>query len=83
MAAFVVGQLLWFDVSLQAALTVSFGWAIVMLSVVVLLGYTGQLSLGQFAFVGLGAMSMVVARIPSDLGREPRTGDVVPGLPMI
>ena len=66
MAAFVVGQLLWFDISLQAALTVSFGWAIVMLSVVVLLGYTGQLSLAQFALAGIA--SLVAARLVGERG---------------
>ena len=66
MAAFVAGQLLWFDISLQAALTVSFGWAIVMLSVVVLLGYTGQLSLAQFALAGIA--SLVAARLVGERG---------------
>jgi ABC-type branched-subunit amino acid transport system ATPase component/ABC-type branched-subunit amino acid transport system permease subunit len=65
-AAFVLGQVLWFDVSLQAALTVSFGWAIVMLSVVVLLGYTGQLSLAQFALAGIA--SLVAARLVGERG---------------
>ena len=63
---FLLAQLYWFDVPLQAALTVSFGWAIVMLSVVVLLGYTGQLSLAQFALAGIA--SLVAARLVGERG---------------
>jgi len=37
------------------AITVSLGVAIVLLSIVVLTGYAGQLSLGQFALAGFGA----------------------------
>ena len=37
------------------ALTVSLGVAIVLLSIVVVTGYAGQLSLGQFAMAGFGA----------------------------
>lgn len=37
------------------AITVSLGVAIVLLSIVVLTGYAGQLSLAQFAFAGFGA----------------------------
>ncbi len=37
------------------ALTVTLGVAIVLLSIVVLTGYAGQLSLAQFAFAGFGA----------------------------
>ena len=65
-AAFVLGQVLWWGVPLQAALAVSFGWAIVMLSVVVLLGYTGQLSLAQFAFAGIAAL--FAARLVGERG---------------
>lgn len=38
-----------------AAVTVTVSYAIVMLSVVVLTGYAGQLSLAQFALAGIGA----------------------------
>ncbi|MET7770896.1 branched-chain amino acid ABC transporter permease/ATP-binding protein [Nocardia sp. NPDC005366] len=38
------------------ALTANLAWAIIMLSVVVLVGYTGQLSLGQLAFSGVAAL---------------------------
>ena len=38
-----------------AAITMTFGYAIILLSVVVLTGYTGQLSLAQFAMAGFGA----------------------------
>jgi sulfate-transporting ATPase len=54
----------WFETSLVAALTISFAWAIVMLSVVLLLGYTGQLSLAQFALAGLAAL--ICARIVAE-----------------
>ena len=37
------------------AMTVTLACAVVLLSVVVLTGYTGQLSLGQFAIAGMGA----------------------------
>src|SRR4051794_6162626 len=63
---FALAQIFWFDIPLQAALTVSFGWAIVMLSVVVLLGYTGQLSLAQFALAGIA--SLVAARLVGERG---------------
>jgi sulfate-transporting ATPase len=64
--AFLLAQVFWFGVDLQAALAVSFGWAIVMLSVVVLLGYTGQLSLAQFALAGIA--SLLAARLVGDRG---------------
>lgn len=47
--------------SLDQAITVSFGWATIMLSVVVLLGFTGQLSFEQVAMAGLAAL--VAARL--------------------
>jgi sulfate-transporting ATPase len=43
-------QTKWID-----AITVSLGVAIVLLSIVLLTGYAGQLSLAQFAFAGFGA----------------------------
>lgn len=43
-------QTKWID-----AITVSLGVSIVLLSIVVLTGYAGQLSLGQFALAGFGA----------------------------
>ncbi len=43
-------QAKWID-----AITVSLGVAIVLLSIVLLTGYAGQLSLAQFAFAGFGA----------------------------
>ena len=44
-----------FSADLLNALTTTFGWAIVILSLVVLLGYTGQLSLAQAVLAGVGA----------------------------
>ena len=64
--AFVLAQVFWFDTALVDALTISFGWAIVMLSVVLLLGYTGQLSLAQFALAGLAAL--ISARLVAERG---------------
>ena len=66
MTAFVLAQVFWFDTALVDALTISFGWAIVMLSVVLLLGYTGQLSLAQFALAGLAAL--ISARLVAERG---------------
>jgi sulfate-transporting ATPase len=37
------------------AITVTLGTSLVLLSIVVLTGYTGQISLAQFAFAGMGA----------------------------
>ena len=51
----VVFLLLTKDTKWIDAITVSLGVAIVLLSIVVLTGYAGQLSLGQFALAGFGA----------------------------
>ena len=51
-----VGLLTFFSTGWTNALTANLGWAIVMLSLVVLVGYTGQLSLGQLAFSGVAAL---------------------------
>ncbi len=51
----IVFLLLTRDTKWVDALTVSLGVAIVLLSIVVLTGYAGQLSLAQFAFAGFGA----------------------------
>jgi ABC-type branched-subunit amino acid transport system ATPase component/branched-subunit amino acid ABC-type transport system permease component len=56
LAAVGAGLLTFFSVGWTNALTANLGWAIVMLSVVVLVGYTGQLSLGQLAFSGVAAL---------------------------
>lgn len=45
-----------FSADLNAALIVTFGWALLLLSVTVLLGYAGQLSLAQFAVGGVAAL---------------------------
>ena len=45
-----------FSENLVVAIGISLSWAIVLLSVVVLLGYTGQLSLAQFALGGIAAL---------------------------
>jgi ABC-type branched-subunit amino acid transport system ATPase component/ABC-type branched-subunit amino acid transport system permease subunit len=42
-------------------------YAMVALSITPLAGWAGQLSLGQFAFVGLGALTMVLLRSGSDI----------------
>ena len=42
-------------------------YALVALSITPLAGWAGQLSLGQFAFVGLGALTMVVLRAGLDI----------------
>ena len=50
------GLVTFFSTGWTNALTANLGWAIVMLSVVVLVGYTGQLSLGQLALSGVAAL---------------------------
>ena len=42
-------------------------YALIALSITPLAGWAGQLSLGQFAFVGLGALTMVVLRAGLDI----------------
>ena len=42
-------------------------YALIALSITPLAGWSGQLSLGQFAFVGLGALTMVVLRSGHDI----------------
>ncbi|MFF2059886.1 ABC transporter permease subunit [Rhodococcus qingshengii] len=49
-----------------SALTVTLGFAIICLSVVLLTGYAGQLSLAQYPIAGFGAL--VAARLTSDRG---------------
>jgi ABC-type branched-subunit amino acid transport system ATPase component/ABC-type branched-subunit amino acid transport system permease subunit len=63
LAGFAVALLLALVVSNATALTLSFmaGVTIVGLSVAVLTGLTGQLSLGQFALAGIGATASTVA----------------------
>ncbi len=51
----IVFLLLTKDTKWLDAITVSLGVAIVLLSIVLLTGYAGQLSLAQFAFAGFGA----------------------------
>ncbi len=54
--------LVWFaPPDLLGPLTIWLGWSLVALSLVVLLGYTGQLSLAQFAIAGVGAL--IAARL--------------------
>jgi sulfate-transporting ATPase len=45
-----------FNLEWQVAFTLSIAYAVVLLSVVVLTGYAGQISLGQFAVAGMGAL---------------------------
>ena len=74
------------------ALTVSLGVAIVLLSIVLLTGYAGQLSLAQFAFAGFGAYVagrlVAVYDIPFLLGLVAGVAAAVPlgvifGLPAV
>lgn len=53
----------WGSPDLLSGLTISLGWAVVILSIVVLLGYTGQLSLAQYTIGGIGAL--VAAQLSS------------------
>ena len=74
------------------ALTVSWGVAIVLLSIVVLTGYTGQLSLAQYSIAGFGAYVagrlVAVFHIPFLLGLMAGVAAAVPlgiifGLPAV
>ena len=74
------------------ALTVSWGVAIVLLSIVVLTGYTGQLSLAQYSIAGFGAYVagrlVAVFHIPFLLGLVAGVAAAVPlgiifGLPAV
>ncbi len=47
---------LWVSDGTTTSLTIMVIWGMVALSLVVLTGWSGQISLGQFAFVGVGAM---------------------------
>jgi sulfate-transporting ATPase len=49
----------WFPLDFVDALTITLAWALILLSVVVLLGYAGQLSLAQFALGGVAAFLAV------------------------
>jgi sulfate-transporting ATPase len=49
--------LIWvFSVNLQAAIIQTAGWALIVLSIVVLTGFSGQLSLAQVALAGIAAL---------------------------
>jgi sulfate-transporting ATPase len=58
---FVVLTYVVFPVSLVNALSVSLAWAVILLSLVVVLGYTGQLNLAPLAWGGVGAL--ITARL--------------------
>jgi branched-subunit amino acid ABC-type transport system permease component len=64
----VLGVLIYFvfPTSLAIGISITLSWGIVLLSIVVLLGYTGQLSLAQFALGGIAAL--VAGRLVYDLG---------------
>jgi sulfate-transporting ATPase len=65
-AVVVFGYLLTvFPIRLVDALIISMAWATLMLSVVVLLGYTSQLSFEQMAMAGLA--TLIAARLVADL----------------
>lgn len=51
-----------FSTSVTGQLGIALAYALIMLSLVVLTGYGGDVSLGQMTFVGFGAL--VVARVP-------------------
>jgi sulfate-transporting ATPase len=59
--AFVLLTCLVFPASLVSAVSVSLAWALILLSLVVVLGYTGQLNLAPLAWGGVGAL--IAARL--------------------
>jgi sulfate-transporting ATPase len=60
------GILLLFNNIFLAALTATFGWSLIVLSVVILIGYTGQLSLAQATLAGMGGL--IAAKSAADVG---------------
>ncbi|GGJ35586.1 branched-chain amino acid ABC transporter permease/ATP-binding protein [Streptomyces brasiliensis] len=63
-AAFLILRV--FPIDLVDALTVTMAWALLLLSMTVLLGYAGQLSLAQFAVGGLAAL--LAGKLVNDAG---------------
>lgn len=55
-----------FPIELLDAVTVTMAWALLLLSMTVLLGYAGQLSLAQFAVGGLAAL--IAGKLVNDAG---------------
>jgi branched-chain amino acid transport system permease protein len=66
-AAFVAGSVL--EGATYRAAGVGLALAIVMLSLVLLIGYAGQISLAQLAFAGLGVLA--ASWVPGQLGASP------------
>jgi ABC-type branched-subunit amino acid transport system ATPase component/branched-subunit amino acid ABC-type transport system permease component len=66
MATFCLLTLTIFGSGLQGAIGAGLGFSIIVLSIVVLTGYAGQLSLAQFAFGGIGAL--IAAKLISTQG---------------
>lgn len=62
------GLVLPLDPALKFTLIAAMGWAIAAVGLDLLVGYTGQLSFGQAAFVGVGAYAVTSLRIELDLG---------------
>jgi branched-chain amino acid transport system permease protein len=48
----------WFSPSRQDVMAVAMGYAVVALSIVVLTGWTGQISIAQMSFAGIGAFTV-------------------------
>jgi ABC-type branched-subunit amino acid transport system ATPase component/ABC-type branched-subunit amino acid transport system permease subunit len=71
-ALVVIGFFTFFPQNLTIALTVQLIIAVILLSVVVLTGYAGQLSLSQFAMAGMGAYVagrlVSAAHVPMEIG---------------
>ena len=62
------GLVLPLDPALKFTLVAAMGWAIAAVGLDLLVGYTGQLSFGQAAFVAVGAYAVTSLRIQFDLG---------------
>jgi ABC-type branched-subunit amino acid transport system ATPase component/branched-subunit amino acid ABC-type transport system permease component len=64
-ALIAAGILFLFNDQFLAATTATFGWSLIVLSVVILIGYSGQLSLAQATLAGIAGL--IAARLVADL----------------
>lgn len=60
------GMLFFFNRIFLTATIMTFGWSLIVLSVVILLGYTGQLSLAQATMAGMSGL--IATKLVADLG---------------
>ena len=76
----VAGSALPLDTSLQYTLVTATAWAVAAVGLDLLVGYAGQVSFGQAAFVAMGAYSVTALRVHLDL---PLIAAVILGLAIV